>query len=191
MRVQDLKATGKKPRVHGNGFIQLDLNDEGTRRLHVWDESIPRQTVATPVHDHVFALKSRVIAGTLIHEVLEPIEGDTHRIFRAQQEEGTQNTILVPDEGTVALKVAERFVLPAGVEYEFPAWELHQTDHRGLTATIMEKIDAPQEYGRPRVLVPTGQEPDNEFKRDGIDPETLWPLIERALELARAMEEVL
>jgi hypothetical protein len=188
MRVEDLQATGRLPRIHGNGFIQFDLNEEGTKRLHVWHDSIPRQVTATPIHDHVFALKSRVIAGTLIHEVLDTVEGDTHRVFRAQQEEGTQNTILVPDEGTVALEVVKRHVLPTGSVYEFPAWELHQTEHYGLTTTIMDKIDAPKEYGRPRVLVPVGKQPDNEFKRDGHDPEFMWKLIDDALRLARWLE---
>jgi hypothetical protein len=180
-----------KPRVHGNGFIQLDLNEDGTRRLHVWHEDIPRQVVATPIHDHVFALSSHVICGTLIHEELEAVKDPegTHRIFRAQQEAGSQNTILLPDEGLVRLEVVERLELPAGSRYTFPAWKLHQTDHRGLTATIMEKVNAPKEYGRPRVLVEKGNEPDNDFHRDGFDPAELWPFIDQALELGRAMEE--
>jgi hypothetical protein len=178
--------------VHGNGFIQLDLDYEGTTRLHVWDKDVPRQKVATPIHDHVFALRSHVIAGTLIHEELETYTPSlfkpTHKVYRAQQEEGTQNTILVPDDGAVSLNVAERLVLGVGSVYTFPAWKLHQTDHVGLTATIMEKINAPQEYGRPRVLVPIGSQPDNEFHRDGFDPEILWPFIERALRLASWLE---
>lgn len=181
----ELRAAGRKPRVHGNGFLQLDLNDEGTRRLHIWHDDLPRQTVATPIHDHVFALRSEVILGTLIHEVLEPVgawdEDATHVTYRAQQEPGTQNTILVPDAGQVKLKVTQRLILKAGSIYTFPAYELHQTDHRGITATIMEKIKAPLEYGRPRVLVPIGQEPDNEFHRDGFNEEYLWDFVELAL----------
>lgn len=194
LRADELRATNRVPRVHGNGFIQFDLTEDGTQRLHVWHDDIPRQVVATPIHDHVFDLHSKVIAGTLIHEELVPINASlrkgTHRIFRARQEEGTQNTVLVPDEGTVHLNVSQRLVLGAGSVYTFPAWKLHQTEHRGLTATIMDKINAPDEYGRPRVLVPVGQEPDNEFRRDNHDPEVLWPYIERALELALAMEEI-
>lgn len=184
------------PRVHGNGFIQLDLNAEGTRRLHVWHHLIPRQVVATPIHDHVFDLRSEVLCGTLIHEELQPIpvgigeEGGTHRIYRARQEEGTQNTILVPDEGTVRLDVEQRLVLGARSLYTFPAWRLHQTDHEDWTATVMEKVNAPSDYGRPRVLVPVGSEPDNDFKRDGFDPNLLWPFIDGALALARKVGTV-
>lgn len=181
---EELRASGKRPRVHGNGFIQLDLNDDGTKRLHIWDVDVPRQIVATPIHDHVFDLRSNVLFGTLIHEELEPVARTfgTHRIFRAQQEEGTQNTILVPDKGTVTLNVEQRLVLGAGSLYTFPAWRLHQTDHRGLTVTVMDKVNAPRDYGRPRVLVPVGEAPDNEFHRDGFDQDYLWSFIERACE---------
>lgn len=183
MIYDELRASGKTPRVHGNGFIQLDLNDDGTKRLHVWDADIPRQEVATPVHDHVFALRSTILRGTLIHTELLAVEDDngSHRIYRAEQTPGTQNTILVPDKGTVNLVLKQRLILDKGSIYTFPAWELHQTNHWGLTATVMDKIDAPKEYGRPRVLVPVDSEPDNDFHRDAFDPETLWPFIERAL----------
>lgn len=207
--VIDLRLAGAKPRVHGNGFIQLDLDVAGRTRLHVWDDRIPRQSSPTPIHDHVFALRSRVLCGTLIHEELTPVardQGGTHRIFRAQQEEGTQNTILVPDVGEVVLDVEQRLVLGAGSVYTFPAYALHQTNYRGTTATIMRKIPASHpggcmagsesrcappgscacfDYGRPRVLVPVGAEPDNEFRRDAFAPEPLWLIIAEALSMVR------
>jgi hypothetical protein len=182
---EELRDAGRKPRVHGNGFVQLDLNDSGTKRLHVWDEDIPRQTVATPIHDHVFSLRSTVLVGTLIHEELEesPRDAGTHQTYVARQEPGTQNTILVPEPWQCDLEVVQRLILAAGSVYTFPAWKLHQTDHRDTTMTIMSKINAPESYGRPRVLVPVGSEPDNEFHRDGFDEEYLWEFIEKALVL--------
>lgn len=185
---------GAVPRVHGNGFIQVDLNDGGTKRLHVWHRDIPRQVTATPIHDHVFNMRSTVLLGTLIHdelrvrELVTNPENGTHRIYRAVQEEGTQNTTLVPDEGTVVLDVVQHLVLGAGSLYTFPAFKLHTSDHRGLTATVMEKLPAPRAraesgYGRPRVLVPVGAEPDNDFKRDGFNPDMLWPFIAAVREL--------
>jgi hypothetical protein len=173
------------PRVHGNGFIQLDLTPDGKKRLHIWHDDIPRQEVATPIHDHVFDLKSDVLFGTLIHEELDAVEDPegTHVVYRAAQVEGTQNTILLPDEGRVRLDVAQRLVLGTGSTYKFPAWHLHQTDYRGLTVTVMDKLNAPADYGRPRVLVEVGSEPDNDFHRDAFDPVMLWSIIERVLDV--------
>jgi hypothetical protein len=170
--------------VHGNGFIQLDLNPEGTIRLHVWDDEIPRQKVATPIHDHVFDLQSTVLLGTLIHETFEvpDWEGEDYLVYTAQQQEGTQNTILAPVSTTpVNASITQRLILGKGSIYTFPAGEFHQSDHQGTTVTIMEKRNAPLDYGRPRVLVPVGQEPDNDFHRDAHDPDMLWDIIERAV----------
>lgn len=177
----ELRASGKKPRVHGNGFLQLDLNDAGTKRLHIFSDDLPCQEVATPIHDHVFDMRSEVIYGTLIHEELATWDAavGTHRIYRAQQEKGTQNTILVPDKGTVYLQVEQKLILGTGSIYTFRAWHLHQTEHKGFTATLMEKYNNPPKgYGRPRVLVPIGQKPDNDFHRDGFDEEFLWSFVE-------------
>ncbi len=199
----ELVAGHEEPRVHGNGFLQLNLNAEGTRRLHIWDCSLPRQVVATPIHDHVFAMRSTVILGMLEHTELEAVSAfrggmrpATHRVYRAKQIEGTQNTELVPDDGLVRLETVQRLILHAGSIYTFPAGALH-TSYNGLdlhgfsgtaplprdqtTATIMEKIEAPPTYGRPRVLCEIGQEPDNDFNRDGHDPAMLWGLIEKTL----------
>lgn len=183
IRYDELRASGKRPRVHGNGFIQLDLNDDGTKRLHIWDDGVPRQEVATPIHDHAFALCSNVLLGTLIHEELETYPAltltGTHKVYRAEQQPDTQNTILVPDAGVVRLDLYQRLILGPGSIYKFPPWRLHQTDHAGLTVTVMDKMHAPSDYGRPRVLVPVASEPDNDFHRDAFDQDFLWSYIER------------
>lgn len=81
--VRALKAEGKgNPRIHPNGFIQLDLDhvadgwhashqrghSGGTRRLHIWNPpgvQLPRQDTVNEIHDHVFDMKSTVIKGVL------------------------------------------------------------------------------------------------------------------------------
>lgn len=181
----ELRERGCVPRVHGNGFIQVDLNKAGTQRLHVWDEDVPRQKVATPIHDHVFDMRSEVIVGTLIHKTYRVLtcwdkEG-AYVVYRAQREEGTQNTTLVPYDSTVNLELEQRLILEAASIYTFPAYQLHESGHLGTTATIMEKVNAPDGYGNPRVLVPVGVEPDNEFHRDNHDVRLLWQIIEKAI----------
>ena len=60
-----IKDKGLIPRLHGNGFIQLDLN--GKDRLHVWHPDLPKQEFPTPIHDHKFSFKSHILYGELTH----------------------------------------------------------------------------------------------------------------------------
>lgn len=188
MFVDELKAKGNRPRVHGNGFIQLDLPNGS--RLHVWDDDIPRQSVNTSKHDHAFGFESRVICGTLINIEYEIRKSPTgfYVVHIPQRKEGTEDTKLVSTGERVVLRVVGHRKYSAGQSYKFKPLVFHDTWHNGTTATIMTKttrLDV-----EPRVLVPLGQEPDNDFDRDAFDPNLLWPFIERALDLARAMEEV-
>ena len=155
---------------------------------------MPRQAVNSSIHDHVFSINSTVICGTLVHKEFTAIEvegfeasGDGFKVYQAEQVEGSNNTVLKWNGTFLRLQTFKTLHLGPGETYTFPAYEFHDTDHIGLTATIMEKIDAPVDYGRPRVLVPVGQEPDNEFNREGFDPDILWPFVKEALTLASWM----
>lgn len=184
----ELRESGKVPRVHGNGFLQLDLNEDGSKRLHIWDDALPRQSTKSSIHDHVFELKSHIICGRLIHvefqaETVLGKSSDLYNVYKAERVEGSNNTILGWTGQTVRLNETRRFLFTAGSTYNFPEYELHDSYHEGFTATIMKKIDAPGDYGRPRVLVPYGQEPDNDFDREGFDPEELWPFVKKACDI--------
>src|SRR5665213_567737 len=57
---------GSLPRVHGNGFIQLDVDP--VTRIHFWGHhEIPRAKPMTPVHDHVFDFTSAVTKGWVLN----------------------------------------------------------------------------------------------------------------------------
>lgn len=188
LRYSDLRELEAQPRVHGNGFIQLDLSD-GTR-LHVWDYAIPRQKVDTQKHDHAFGFESKVICGTLINVAYDIHESKTgfYMIHTPQRQEGTEDTKLMPTGERVNVGYWHEHLIPTGKSYSCEPQTFHETYHRGLTATIIKKTQRLDI--EPRILVPFGKEPDNEFDRDSFDPDTLWPFVERALELANAMEEV-
>jgi len=54
-----------KPRFHGNGFIQVYLNE--LTRLHIWSQDLPATRVQNArIHDHRFTFISQVLLGALI-----------------------------------------------------------------------------------------------------------------------------
>lgn len=189
----EARAIGNKPRVHGNGFIQLDLT--GNTRLHVWNERVSKQRVPTPIHDHVFSFESRVIVGRLISVVYEftgrPRQSPTSefRMYVSQVGEG-DNTVLVPTEEYGSVSVAHTEMVMAstvmgGNKYDMPKGWFHESIALdGPVATIITKDGPTQAQGgdAPRVLVPVGVEPDNEFNRHRAMPESLlWSIIEETL----------
>ena len=63
-----LRKRGFQPRFHGNGFIQLYLNDAKTKRLHVWHpDHAPQRDHNAQIHDHRFEMTSNVLVGKLRH----------------------------------------------------------------------------------------------------------------------------
>src|SRR5687768_2884644 len=81
-------AGGGNPRVHPNGFIQLDLEDVpeswhashkqghsgAARRMHIWNPpgvELPHQQTVNEIHDHVFDMKSNVVRGVLVQRLYE------------------------------------------------------------------------------------------------------------------------
>src|SRR3546814_5268128 len=113
----DLKAVrerGGRPRVHGNGFIQLDLTERG--RLHIWgDPRIPRQKTATPIHDHVFGFESTVVVGRLVNLVFSIVycESGGFEVYAPSIREG-EDTVLGPTGHRVIPYVAYAESLVAG-----------------------------------------------------------------------------
>lgn len=179
-----------KPRVHGNGFIQLDLDDR--RRLHVWgDRRIPRQAVSSPMHDHVFGFQSEVLVGRLVNVVHRVQHVEAHGCFALYQAQPNPldahdcklaRVLKSPDVVTITQYAQS---LCAGQTYVMEPFVFHETFAPEPTATIMNKFgntlaQAPKGK-RPTVLVPLGTEPSNEFNRGSFDPEFLWTIIEDVL----------
>jgi hypothetical protein len=65
----------------------------------------------------------------------------------------------------------------AGEQYYQPPFTFHDTQP-GQTplVTIMQKGEIYSEHN-PRVLVPVGEQPDNEFRRDKYSQDLLWEII--------------
>ena len=181
---RELRRLGTVPRLHPNGFIQLDL---GTRkaRLHVWpEEPIATRAVDTPIHDHVFRFESRVLTGRLINLIYEYVEDPRgrYRMWSAGcSAAGRTHQQLVPvDDRRYSQRTVECWHYLPGGRYAFEPFRFHETQHEGLTATIIT-IDPFDEAASPRVICPVDSEPDSSFRRDAFDPDLLWSHIEDAI----------
>lgn len=180
------------PRLHPNGFIQLDLDNK--TRLHVWPyPRIPAQKTRHTVHDHRFSMRSEVICGELeqIEFIFMPLgrRDETtevypklHRLHETKPV-GGEDTILVPCSDAGWLGIKRRFRVRAGFGYGFGAKILHDSAAGVLTATLMTKVWTDRSY-RARVAVPTDIKPDNDFRRT-VDEDILWRSIDLALCMAR------
>lgn len=191
----DLRKREFRPRVHPNGFIQLNLDVTGNLRLHVWpdDDRVSGQDSDHPIHDHIFDMHSIVLCGGLIQRVytatLTPkaLAGHfyfTHEIHIANYSKAHEST-LDPTGVKVNLDPPEDKQICARAEYVQGAGTFHESipAEGQLTATLMHKYNVYQ--GIPRILVPIGISVDNDFVREeAYDDELLWEYIERALELA-------
>lgn len=178
--VEHARSQGRRPRVHPNGFLQLDLADDGTRRLHIWHPDLPRQDVKTAIHDHIFDMVSFVHKGTLVQVELDFTlnhEGHPdHEIYMARYD-GRSKSQLEPTGVLVARQHFDRYPVGEGEVYTQPAFTFHESvPGTEVVVTMMDKQSVHR--GEPRVLVPVGQEPDNSFRREDADEQFLWKLIE-------------
>ena len=190
INLKKVRADGGRPRVHGNGFIQLDLTERS--RLHIWgDPRIPRQKVATMIHDHVFGFTSTIIVGRLINVVyaveLRP-HGD-YQVYVPEVREG-EDTVLNPTPRHVIAEPVHVDMInrnSGSRKYGILPFEFHESfAPDGPAATIIVKDAPTQAQGakeKPRVLVPVDQVPDNEFNRYDADEGELWHIIEQTLKL--------
>jgi hypothetical protein len=191
-----LRGLGNRPRVHGNGFVQLDITPRA--RLHVWGHrQIPKAKVETPIHDHIFGFRSWGLAGLLRNIIydLDPTRDD-FEMYKPRIREG-EDTVLAPTGIKVGVKTRKLDVIVPKDDtgrgerlpdsYDMHPWDFHETQVEGSTATLILKDGdtlAQRPDGiQPTVLVPKGVKPDPEFSRYTAEPEQLWQIIREVLRL--------
>ena len=173
-----LREIGTKPRVHPNGFVQLDLTEN--TKLHIWPEQpIKTVDVQTPHHDHTFSFSSQVILGALQHTVYRPTESESGKFhlytvypFKAQNQE---TPFVRLDDKRYDMEVVREFIISAGQKYFFEAFEFHSSQSISLTATII-KVSPFDKSLQARVTCRYDQEPQL-FRRDSFDEEFLWSIV--------------
>jgi len=182
----ELRKLGNKPRVHPNGFIQLDL--DAARRLHVWHPRLPyRQKTFSPVHDHIFDFDSELLVGRLVNVKYLPKENasGSHQKWQVGLIAGENTKLMKVDEVRYSLYPVEVNITQPGYVYHMEKYVLHETLTNEPTMTIMTKSNAELTTGPncqgASVMVPWNEEPDNDFRRDAVDTHILWGLIDETL----------
>lgn len=185
INLEAVKALGGCPRVHGNGFVQLDIG--AGCRLHVWGHrGLPRQKVDTGIHDHTFDFISTCIVGRVVNVIyrVDPtpaLEGQawTHKVYEPVPRDG-EDTELVPTIRECRPAVFSTRLVSSIESYSHPALTFHETFSDRPSATIMQKGNK-FPGAKARVLVPIGFEPDNEFNRNDWPADRLWEIIHEVL----------
>lgn len=183
--IRDLKEKNILPLVHGNGFLQISLNEDRSIRLHIWHPDLPSQKVSTQIHNHTFGFQSEVMFGGIINQVYDAVHTDgimnPMHICEAVPVEGKEDTELkiIADP---LIDLREKYIkyIKPGEKYYFPPFEYHHSVPIGFTATIMRKTIITQGF-RARVLCGIYDEPDNNFSRYGIDQYQLWNIVDETL----------
>jgi len=181
-RVKSIKREGGIPRVHGNGFIQLNTRDD--QHLHIWGPQIPfKQTVYSGIHNHVFDFQSVCLVGELIHNSIDlemDVDDFTHYTYQAVCHDGTDNTVL-EKVGQARLVTSETVRYTPGDTYTFKAGDFHESNANIPTATLMTKTGNHRDtMGEPIVLCDKAFLPSNDFTRYQ-DPDVLWRIIFKTL----------
>lgn len=190
LEAETLRSSAARPRVHGNGFVQLDLTER--RRLHVWgDPRIPRQVVPSQIHDHTFSFRSRIVVGQLVHRTISVVKDPAggYDLYKAVVNHG-EDTRLLKQPGRVSATITNECLIAAGEQYTFQATRFHETLAPWPCVTVIEKDGPTLSQGgpAPRVLVPARLEPDNTFDRYQTSPELLWQIIFENLESGRILK---
>lgn len=202
-QVQSLRSLGAgNPRVHPNGFIQLDLDSDaeswheshqrghsgGTTRLHIWQppgHELPHQATVNEIHDHVFSMRSTVVRGILMQQLYWFVVGSvgepTHEIYRALYEKKSDSRLAAT--GIMGrLKLAEGYPVGSGEVYVQEQFTLHDSQPigEGPVVTVMQKMTV--YAGEATVICRIDAPPDNSYDRASAAPaDFLWSAIEASL----------
>ena len=157
-------------RVHGNGFIQAELADGS--KLHIWTKDCPRQEVPTLIHNHTSGFSSTILAGILRNEeyTLEKAKHATGDIEIYEMYEAVKrkkkDTKLEPMGKQRYISYKRKFYFAPGTTYQFPGTvDLFHATYPESDIVVTRVARWEEEDRNPIVLVPVGEEPDNNFDR--------------------------
>lgn len=139
-----------KPRYHGNGFIQLYLNDDKTKRLHIWSPHLePPRDHNAQIHDHRFYMHSEILLGRLQHTLYDMVErspnSDYGHVVYKIIGVSKFDTDVMKNPVCCDMLMREEFVFVAGCSYEQRNGTFHTSinpDPDRYIATLVTKLPA-------------------------------------------------
>ncbi len=185
---EKLRKLSYEPRLHPNGFVQLDIADK--IRLHVWPDNsavLPKPKVVTNIHDHTFDFESIVVVGSLTNLIYKFSESASGKYYLYNVKPYAVVKHWVPmvlqDQRRFNARIVGKCIQNAGESYTFPAFRFHETLWDALTLTVIKVGKTyPDRYAR--VACDVKEVPDNSFRREAADKKVLWSLIEKAFSMA-------
>ena len=132
---------------HPLGFILCKLSEDGDRkiRLHIWPNNNDRmQKPAWLIHDHMFDLKSWVVAGKIENTEYSLTEGKpNYRVYNARYEK--DSSVLYRSDRLICLSKNKKSLLNVGEIYEVPSGVLHQSvsSSESTSLTVCETTNQP------------------------------------------------
>ena len=173
---READKAGRKPRFHGNGFVQLYLTDE--YRLHVFDPLLLEGLVENAtIHDHRWDMRSTVLLGSVRHVMYYayPAGDGPWSIYLANPDPKRPLERALP--GRYKVTEIGNHTLKAGSAYDFRRRWFHESGAEELTMTIIKKGN---DDGAPaRVIAPWDETPDHAFAAQP-DEADLWASIHEA-----------
>ncbi len=186
VHLENLRGDKAPIRVHGNGFIQIDVDNR--TRINVWSPLIPAQKVYTGIHDHRFNFVSTIWYGTLYNRVYKPIivskpkkpvetEFQVFEALPTLRFDGDEDTKLTATDSWIVGGMnpsTETHV--QGQAYYLPRYEFHESVVKRFAVTCMTRFSVDTIH-KPRVLVKIGETPSNEFDKHGLDTNSIWEIV--------------
>jgi hypothetical protein len=132
---------------HPLGFIFCKLSQEGERkiRLHIWPNNNDRmQKPSWLIHDHVFDLKSWVIAGKIENiEYTVTDKKPNYSVYSAGYEK--DSSVLYRTDRQICINEGKRSLVRSGEVYSVLSGVLHQSVSlsEATSLTVCETIDQP------------------------------------------------
>jgi hypothetical protein len=137
-----LPRLGVNPSWHPLGFIVFRISESSqfSLRMHVWPaDGLRPAEPFWPIHNHVFTVKSYLIAGQLRNTTykIKPARDGTHRLYEVSY--SSQGTLIQPTTHLINISSHRDETQLAGKFYTVPEGAFHSTTSGTgiLTATFV------------------------------------------------------